>query len=210
MARYTTWVQAPQGNSAKISYVDKSTGKEVGTGSVAFDKSATITNVTTTSNLSNIISGVPSGYVSYDNDNGGAASVADRTAAASVKNGDTVDYVKATDASATKAIKVSAVDQSGNPISLKSNDKSLLDASGAKAAFQVKAGDTVSGADVANIISDANLSNLISNYSSSYMFDKAADTSTTAGNAVDVKATFRLIAYLWGSSSKLIIFDAST
>ncbi|GAX06142.1 surface layer protein [Secundilactobacillus pentosiphilus] len=192
---YNLGVQAPQGNSVKISYVDKSTGKEVGTGSVAFDKSASYTNVTTTTNLKSIIDGVPSGYVPDDNDNGGSASLANKDNAAIAKNGDTiVYYVKATDPNATKAIKVTAVDESGNPITLKSSDQAALDASGAKAAFQVKAGDPVTASDVENIVYDAQLQDLIGDNGMSYQFDKGNDKATTttdAGNTVSVTATYK-------------------
>ncbi|MCH5461665.1 S-layer protein [Lactobacillus sp. LC28-10] len=196
---YNLGVQAPQGNSVKISYVDKDTGKEVGTGSVPFDKSATYTNVTTTSNLNSIVNGVPSGYVPYDNNNGGSASLANKDNAAVAKNGDTlVYYVKAAATDTTKAIKVVLVDKDGNAINLKSNDQAALDAAGAKAAFQVKAGDTISAQDVQNILADANLTDLISNSGSSYRFASASNTPTTTndnGATITVRATYNLIAY---------------
>ncbi|MCH5461619.1 S-layer protein [Lactobacillus sp. LC28-10] len=196
---YNLGLKVPEGNQVKISYVDKDTGKEVGTGSVPFDKSATYTNVTTTANLNSIVNGVPSGYVPYDNNNGGSASLANRDNAAVAKDGDTlVYYVKAAATDTTKAIKVNLVDQQGNAITLKSADQTLLDASGAKAAFQVKAGDTISAQDVQNIIQDANLTNLISNSGSSYQFVSASDTATTTndnGATVNVRATYRVVAY---------------
>ncbi|WP_203650370.1 S-layer protein [Secundilactobacillus yichangensis] len=196
---YNLGVQAPQGNSVKISYVDKATGKEVGTGSVPFDKSASYTNVTTTSNLNSIVNGVPSGYVPYDNNNGGSASLANKDNAAIAKNGDTiVYYVKAADTNTTKAIKVVLVDGNNNAITLKDNDQKALDASGAKAAFQVKAGETISAQDVQNILADANLTDLISNSGSSYRFVSASDTPTTAsdnGATINVRATYKVVAY---------------
>lgn len=192
---YYSGLKAPQGNSVKVSYVDKTTGKEVGTGSVAFGKDASYTNATTTDNLKSILSGVPSGYVPYSNDNGGSASFNNRDAAAVAKNGDTITFnVKPAATNATKAIKVVLVDQKGNALNLKAQDQSALDASGAKAAFQVSAGTTITGSDVQNIVNDASLNNLFDNAGISYQFVSGADTPTTtsnAGNTVTVRAVYK-------------------
>ncbi|HBF76085.1 MAG TPA: S-layer protein [Lactobacillus sp.] len=195
---YYTGLKAPQGNSVKVSYVDKTTGKEVGTSSVAFGKDASYTNVTTTDNLKSILSGVPSGYVPYSNDNGGSASFNNRDAAAVAKNGDTITFnVKPAATNATKAIKVVLVDQSGNALDLRTNDQTALDASGAKAVFQVSAGSTVTADDVQNIINDAHLDTVLDNTTNrTYQFVSGADTATTtndAGNTVTVRAVYQLL-----------------
>ncbi|MTV82204.1 S-layer protein [Secundilactobacillus folii] len=194
---YYGGVKAPQGNSVKINYVDKDTGKSVGTGSLPFDKSATTTNATETSNLKSIVSGIPSGYVPYSNNNGGSASFDNASTAAVAKNGDTVTYyVKAFDAAnSTKNINISVVNTEGNSITLKPNDSDALTASGAKAQFQVKLGDNVTASDVEDIIADANLRTLVGNDGVSYTFDHAdSATTTTSTNTVNVKAYYK-IAY---------------
>ncbi|MFC6254723.1 S-layer protein [Secundilactobacillus hailunensis] len=191
---YYTGVQAPQGNSVKVSYVDKDSNNQVGTGSVPFDKSATTVNVTDTANLNSVVNGVPSGYVPYDNDNGGAASIADRSAAATAKNGDTVVYyVKAADtANLTTSINVQPEKSDGSSIELKSQDQAALDASAKKTKFQVKPGDTITANNVANIINDANLRTIVANDGTTYVFDHAADTPSAAGNATpSVRAYYR-------------------
>ena len=194
---YNLGVQAPQGNAVKVSYVNKDTNQEVGTGSVPFDKSATTVNVTDTANLNSVVNGVPSGYVPYDNDNGGAASIADRSAAAVAKNGDTVVYyVKASDtANLTKSIKVQPEKTDGSSLSLKTQDQAALDASAQKAKFQVKPGDTITANNVANIINDANLRTIVANDGTTYVFDHAADTPTSSSDTTPTvrayyKATF--------------------
>ncbi|GAX06735.1 surface layer protein [Secundilactobacillus pentosiphilus] len=194
---YNLGVQAPQGNQVKVSYVDKSTGQEVGTGSVTFDKSAATTNVTTTNNLKSIFDNVPSGYVPYDNDNGSSASLANNAAAAVAKNGDTVVYyVKAADpASLTKGMNVQMKTTSGSDITLKSSDQASLDAAGKKLAFQVKPGDTATAKNTENIIANAELRQFIGNDGITYMFDHATDTPTTASDTgtVNVTAYYRTI-----------------
>ncbi|GAW98206.1 S-layer protein [Secundilactobacillus mixtipabuli] len=194
---YYSGLKAPQGNTVKVNYVDKTTGNSVGTSSLSFDKNASYTNATTTDNLKSILSGVPSGYVPYSNDYGGSASFDNRDAAAIAKNGDTVTFnVKPVATNTTKAIKVTLVDQSGNALKLNPNDQAAADASGAKAAFQVPAGSTITANDIQNIIIDAHLTNVLDSLNNKYQFVSGSDTPTTtsdAGNTITVRATYQLV-----------------
>lgn len=190
---YYSGLKAPQGNTVKISYVDKTTNKEVGTGSVGFDKDATTANVTTTSNLNSIVNGVPSGYVPYDNNNGSSASFANAATAASAKNGDTVVfYVKAVDSNLTKSIKVQVEKANGSSLTLRPQDQAALDASASKTQFQVKPGDTITAGNIFNIVNDAHLNSFIASDGLTYVFDHAADTPTsTSDTTPSVRAYFK-------------------
>ena len=80
---------------------------------------------------------------------------------------------------------------------MRTNDQNALDASGAKAVFQVSAGTTITASDVQNIINDAHLDTVLDNTTNrTYQFVSGADTATTtndAGSTVTVRATYQLL-----------------
>lgn len=188
---YYAAVRAPQGNLINIKYVDESNGNLVGKGTVPFDNSTATTDLSTPANMKSIIDGLPSGFIPNDSSDGGAASLFTKV----VKNGSTVIfYVKDDGSHSTKAIKVVLADEGNHAITLNSHDQAALDAAGAKAAFQVKAGQEINFTDVENIINDAGLAHLVDNSGTHYNFVSAANTPTTTNDAeqtITVRATYR-------------------
>ncbi|WP_203648477.1 S-layer protein [Secundilactobacillus yichangensis] len=189
---YSSGVQAPQSqNAVKISYIDKSTGKEVGTGSVPFDKSATTANLTTGANYTSVVNGIPSGYVAYTS---GAASFVNQSAAASAKSNDTVAfYVSKNSASDGAMMSIRAYTMNGDPITLTATDSTTLDAAGRNYDFQVAKGQPLSSSQVSYILDSVSLKNLTAQNGQKYTFDHAdpVDGSQTQTGFVNVKAYYR-------------------
>lgn len=185
-------VQAPQGNAVKVSYVDKDTGKEVGNVSVPFNQSDASTNLTSGTNYSAVLKGIPSGYAAYDTTSNSSASFASLTSAASAKNNDTVVfYVKsgnAANTNLTQSITVNVHDANGNQIPLSNDQRNALAASGQKSQFQVTPGSTITSDNVANILKDAKLYTIVVG-SKTYTFDSAASVKTDTGANVQTTVT---------------------
>ncbi|KRK98673.1 S-layer protein [Secundilactobacillus odoratitofui DSM 19909 = JCM 15043] len=191
-AKVTGWIYAggltaAKTNSVKVSYVDYSTNKSVGSISVPFSTSDTSTNLTTGTNFSAIIKGIPTGYSAYNTDSNSSASLSATTA----KSGDTVTFYvkKGTSTNLTQSINVNVETTSGQAITLRDADAKTLTASGQKAAFQVTPGTAVSSEDVTNIIKDAQLETLVAADKTVYTLTSTQGNTTTTGSNVQVNVT---------------------
>lgn len=179
---YSAGLQAPQGNSVNISYVDKATGKEVGTGSVTFDKSDATTNLTTGADFSSIRSGVPAGYVA----GGSSDSFPDVTAATSAKNNDTVVVYVASvvDPTETTAVTIIPYTLNGTPIKMTAHDRDLLTTGGRDLDLQGTKGQSFGASDIERMIKGVGLDTLTDQSGKTYTLKSADDvpgSQTTTG-----------------------------
>lgn len=180
---YSLGVQAPQGNSVKISYVDKATGKEVGTGSVTFDKGDATTDLTTGSNFSSIYNGIPSGYAISGS---GAAAFLNATLATSAKNNETIAvYVGSTvDPTSTTAVTIIPYTLSGTPITMTAHDRDVLTVAGRNYDLQITKGQSFAVSDIERMIRSVGLETLTDQSGHKYTLqsaDAVPGSQTTTG-----------------------------
>lgn len=186
-AKVTGWIYAggltaAKTNSVKVSYVDYSTNKSVGSISVPFSTSDTSTNLTTGTNFSAIIKGIPTGYSAYNTDSNSSASLSATTA----KSGDTVTfYVKKGTSNLTQGINLHAY-ISGTTTTIPVSDSMLknLEAFANESQYQVTPGSTISDAAVQKIISDFGLLTFKGTNGTTYNLTSTKGQTTSTGSNV--------------------------
>lgn len=186
---YYGGVKAPNSNSVKVSYVDATTHKEVGTASVPFATADASTNLTSGTNYSAVLKGIPSGYVANNTANNSSASFESLTDAANAKNGSTVVfYVKSTNYSnnnLTQGFTIHLRDTNGNSLySLMSSTQSAaLNTDSNDPQYQVTPGTQVTSSQVEKILKAAGVDTLTQG-NTTYTFDHI--DSVTAGTGANV------------------------